>query len=82
VRFYRVVKGRRQQIKGADTKVASGVWHTLAIRAEGARFTISFNGAELFTADDPTFDQPGQVALWTKADSVTYFDSIAIRPLP
>jgi hypothetical protein len=82
VRFYRVVKGRRQQINGADTKVASGVWHILAIRAEGRRFTVSFDGAQLFIADDPTFDQPGQVALWTKADSVTHFDSIAIRPLP
>jgi hypothetical protein len=35
VRFYRVVKGRRQQLAGADVKVAANVWHTLALKAAG-----------------------------------------------
>ncbi len=82
VRFYRVVKGRRQQIAGVNTKVASGQWHTLAIRAEGSSFAIAFDGKPAFTATDTTFAAPGKVALWTKADSVTHFDTIAIRPLP
>ena len=30
---------------------------------------------------DSTFIGPGKVELWTKSDSVTYFDSIAITPL-
>jgi hypothetical protein len=81
VRFYRVVKGKREQITGADTKVASNEWHTLGLRAEGDRFTISFDGKQLFTAQDNTFAGPGKVALWTKADSVTHFDMIAITPL-
>lgn len=81
VRFYRVIKGRREQIKGANTKVASNEWHTLGLRAEGDRFTISFDGKELFTAQDDTFTGAGRVGLWTKADSVTYFDTIAITPL-
>ena len=38
VHFFRVVGGRRQELAGANTKVASGVWHTLALRAEGNRF--------------------------------------------
>ena len=82
VRFYRVVKGRREQIQGANLKVASNQWHTLGLRAEGDRFTVSFDGKELFSATDKTFAGPGSVALWTKADSVTHFDRIAIRPLP
>jgi hypothetical protein len=81
VRFYRVVKGRREELKGASAKVASNQWHTLGLRAEGERFTISFDGKTLFTADDKTFANPGKVALWTKADSVTHFDSITITPL-
>jgi hypothetical protein len=81
VNFYRVVKGRRSQIKGADTKVASGQWHTLALRAEGDRFTVTFDGKPLFTAEDKTFGEAGKVALWTKADSVTHFDTISITPL-
>ena len=81
VRFYRVVKGRRQEIKGFDTKVATGQWYTLGLRAEGNRFTVSFDGKALFTAEDKTLVNPGKVALWTKADSVTHFDTIAITPL-
>jgi hypothetical protein len=81
VRFYRVVKGSRQQIQGANLKVAANQWHTLGLRAEGDRFTVSFDGKPLFTAQDKTFANPGKVALWTKSDSVTHFDTISITPL-
>jgi hypothetical protein len=81
VRFYRVVKGRREELKGSNTKVAGNQWHTLGLRAEGDRFTVSFDGKPLFTAEDKTFGNDGKVALWTKADSVTYFDTISITPL-
>jgi hypothetical protein len=82
VRFYRVVKGKREQLAGSNTKVAPNTWHTLGLKAEGDRFTVSYDGSELFTARDATFGAPGKVALWTKADSITYFDSLMIRPLP
>ena len=81
VRFYRVVKGKREQLQGANVKVAANQWHTLGLRAEGDKFTVAFDGKPLFTGQDKTFDNTGKVALWTKADSVTYFDSIAITPL-
>ena len=81
VRFYRVVKGKRQELKGANTKVAANEWHTLELRAEGDRFTVSFDGRQLFTAQDNTFGGAGRLGLWTKADSVTYFDAITITPL-
>jgi hypothetical protein len=81
VRFYRVVKGRREQIDGANTKVAGGQWHSLGLRAEGDAFTVSFDGKTLFTAHDKTFAGPGKVALWTKSDSVTHFDTLTIMPL-
>jgi Galactocerebrosidase, C-terminal lectin domain len=81
VHFFRVVKGRRQELAGADTKVASGVWHTLTLRAEGNRFSVSLNGKPLFSHTDRTFGAGGKVALWTKADSVTRFDWIDIKPL-
>jgi hypothetical protein len=81
VHFFRVVRGRRQELAGADTKVASGVWHTLTLRAEGNRFSVSLNGKQLFSHTDRTFNAPGKVALWTKADSVTRFDWIEIKSL-
>jgi hypothetical protein len=82
VRFYRIVKGKREQLAGANTKVAANTWHTLGLKAEGDQFTVSYDGTELFTARDATFGDAGKVALWTKADSVTYFDSLTIRPGP
>ena len=81
VRFYRMVKGQRQQLDGANIKIASNEWHTLGLRAENDRFTISFDGSELFSTMDSTFVGSGKVGLWSKADSVTYFDGIAITPL-
>ena len=82
VNIYRVVKGVRSQIQGFRTKVLSNTWHTLGMRAEGDRLAVSFDGKPLFTASDRTFSGAGKVALWTKADSVTRFDSIEIRTLP
>jgi hypothetical protein len=29
---------------------------------------------------DKTFTQAGKVGVWTKADSVTYFDDLAVEP--
>jgi hypothetical protein len=82
VRFYRVVKGRREQLHGANTKVTGNEWHRLGLKAEGERFTIEFDGKTLFTSSDKTFAGAGKIALWTKSDSVTRFDQIAIDVLP
>jgi superoxide dismutase len=35
----------------------------------------------LFTAEDNTFPGPGKIGLWTKADSITRFDSLVIHKL-
>jgi hypothetical protein len=81
VRFYRLVKGKREQLASANVKVSANDWHTLALKAEGDRFTVSFEGKAPFSAQDQTFPGAGKVALWTKADSVTYFDTISIMTL-
>lgn len=81
VRLYRVVKGDRKQLASASVKVSSGQWHTLTLRAEGDRLSVSFNGKPLITQTDRTFLGLGKVALWTKADSVTHFDQIRVTPL-
>ena len=81
VRFYRVVGGKREMIAGVDANVSERAWHTLGIAARDDRFIILFNGRELFGATDGTFPGPGRVGLWTKADSVTWFESIKIKSL-
>jgi hypothetical protein len=80
VRFYKVVGGKRQQLAGANVPVSSNQWHELILRAQGERFTVTFNGKKLFSAADRTFTSPGKVAFWTKADSVTRFASLDITP--
>ena len=82
VRFYRVVKGRREQLEGANLKVSANEWHSLGLRADADRFTVSYDGKILFRATDKTFADAGKVALWTKSDSVTRFEQIKITKLP
>jgi hypothetical protein len=82
VRFYKVVGGRREQLASADLPVKADIWHTLRLDAHGDRFTVSFDSRELFTATDAAFTTPGKVAFWTKADRVTRFDALSVKPLP
>ena len=81
VRFYRVVQGRREQIGGKDIKVTGNEWHALGLKAKGERFTIEFDGETLFSTSDRTLAGAGKIGLWTKSDSVTRFDQIAIDVL-
>ena len=79
VNFYHVVRGTRRQVRGFNTKVASNQWHELSAKAVGDQFTIGFNGKTLFSVADRMIGNAGKIALWTKADSVTRFDTLNIR---
>ncbi len=87
VRFYRIHNGQRQQLATAEgVKVPRGQWHTLALRVEGNRYTVIFNGKTMHTTTDTTTGEPrpieGRAGLWVKSDSVTHFDRIEISKLP
>jgi len=81
VRLYHVVNGRRGQFAGWNGKVAGQAWHTLAVEARGNRFQVFFDGARVIDAQDDTFKDAGKVGVWTKADSVTWFDALSVKPL-
>ena len=74
VTIYHTIGGRRVAFKNVNTKVASGVWHTLRVDFEGNKFTVSFDGKKVIEASDDSFKDAGKVGVWTKADSVTLFD--------
>ena len=80
VRLYKVARGKRQQFAGMDVKVPAHVWQSLAWEVKGTHFRVFLNDTLLFEADDRTFRDAGKVGLWTKADSVTHFDDLTIRP--
>jgi hypothetical protein len=86
--LYKVEKGKRTDLPvkgsgrtyGKKVPVAKNAWSQLGLTARGSSFTVSLNGQGLYDADDSTFTGPGKVGLWTKADSVTYFDDFTIVP--
>ena len=78
-RLYRMVHGKRIQFAGANVKVPSGQWHTLGVVAKGDHIICYFDGKALIDAHDQTY-RTGKVGLWTKADSVTAFDDLAVTP--
>jgi hypothetical protein len=81
VRLYRVVGGRRQQFAGWNGKVAGRAWHALAVEARGNRFQVFFDKKPVIDASDDTFENAGKVGVWTKADSITWFGGLSVKPL-
>ncbi len=77
VTIYHTVKGKRVAFKNVNTKVTSGVWHTLRVDFDGTKFTVTFDGQSVIEATDDSFSEAGKVGVWTKADSVTLFDDFA-----
>jgi len=84
VTLYKTVKGVRSELDivgrkggyGVKVPVPANTWHTLRIDFKGPRFSVSFNGKQLFEVEDSTFTEAGKVGLWTKADSITLFDEV------
>ncbi|HEX7124418.1 MAG TPA: hypothetical protein VF406_01410 [Thermodesulfobacteriota bacterium] len=81
VRLYYVRDGRRREIASWNGKVGANVWHELRAEARGDRFEVYWDGEKVLDAQDRTFPDAGRVGVWTKADSVTYFDDLKVEPL-
>jgi len=77
VTIYHTIKGKRVSFKNVNTKVASGVWHTLRVDFAVNKFTVTFDGGKVIEASDDSFSEAGKVGVWTKADSVTLFDDFS-----
>lgn len=77
-RLYHVVNGRRVQFAGANFKVTPGEWHDLRVECVGNKIVCYYEGAKKIEATDDAFKEAGKVGLWTKADSVTYFDDLRV----
>jgi hypothetical protein len=85
--LYKVESGVRQSIapKGLPSRsygvkhdIPRGRWNTLKIEFQGGSFIVFLNGERLFETEDQTFMKAGKTGLWTKADSVTYFDEFTV----
>ena len=84
--LYKVQAGKRTDLPvkgegrtyGKPSKVPSGQWGTLRVVAKGSLFEVYHNASKLYEVEDTTFTQAGKVGVWTKADSVTYFDDLTV----
>ena len=85
--LYKVENGVRQSIApkglpsrsyGVKHEIPRGRWNTLGIEFQGSSFVVFLNGERLFETEDQTFTKAGKTGLWTKADSVTYFDEFTV----
>jgi hypothetical protein len=86
--LYKVENGKRSDLplKGAGrtygkkTDVPKNTWSQLGVTVRGSLFMVSINGQGLYQVEDMTFTSAGKIGVWTKADSVTYFDDLTIVP--
>jgi hypothetical protein len=80
VRLYFVKDGRRKQLASWSGEVTAHAWHELRVHAQGPHLRVLWNGTKIIDEQDGTFSKAGKVGLWTKADSVTYFDDLSVAP--
>lgn len=86
--LYKVEGGKRLSLEprgtpsktyGVRRKIPKRTWSTLKVTFDGPRFEVFFDGARIMDVVDMTFTGAGNAGLWTKADSVTYFDDFEIE---
>lgn len=85
--LYKVEKGERVSLapKGTPSKtygvkhaVPKQTWNTLKVDFSGPLFVVSLNGERLMEVHDKSLTADGKVGVWTKADSVIYFDDFTV----
>jgi hypothetical protein len=84
--LYKAQNGKREDLPvkgegrtyGKNATVPKNQWSELRVTAKGNLFTVWLNGQKLYEVEDGTFTEAGKVGLWTKADSVTYFDDLKV----
>ena len=62
----------------ASHRIDDRDWNLLKVAFRGPHFTLFFGHRKLIDAMDATFAVSGKTGLWTKADTVAYFDNYRI----
>jgi len=72
-------KGAVSNAYGVKHRVPKRIWTALDVTFQGTVFTVRLDGETLFRVEDSTFKEAGKTGLWTKSDSVIYFDDFQIE---
>ena len=82
VRVYRVVGGNRTRLEDEnDLELDPGIWHTLKVEDRGMRIRVWINGVPVAGGRDRTNREPGAIGVWTRGDSVAWFDDLRVEPI-
>jgi hypothetical protein len=74
--------GHRTLLTGAyHLLITEEEWHTLRVEARGTRIKVWYDGKLRYELEHAGIQQAGKVGLWTKSDSVTYFDDLTVENL-
>lgn len=80
--LWKFVQGKRSMVKRGTENVPLqlGQWYDMKIAVHGAQIEGYLNGKKLI---DYTWTEPiaGKVGLWSKTDSVSYFDEFVVTPM-
>jgi Domain of Unknown Function (DUF1080) len=79
-RFYYYERGRHMITTTSIKAPALGQWHRLKVSANGDHIQGWLNDNVLIDQRDSRFTA-GRIGLWTKADSITAFDSLTVVPM-
>jgi hypothetical protein len=71
-------KGAVSNNYGVKHRVPKQIWSILSVGFQGNLFTVSLDNQKLFDVEDSTFTGAGRTGLWTKSDSVIYFDDFQV----
>jgi hypothetical protein len=71
-------KGSGPFAYGRKATIEPGVWSALRVDVTGSVFEAFLDGEKLFEVEDSSFGEAGKVGVWTKADSVSYFDDLRV----
>ena len=71
-------KGAVSNAYGVKHTIPKQTWTTLSVEFHGSLFSVSLDGQKLFDVEDSTFAGAGKTGLWTKSDSVIYFDDFEV----
>lgn len=80
-RVYTVKDGKRRQLQSATVRADHRAWHTLRITMSGDHIECFLDGDKHLDVRDETFDAPGTIGLWTKADAQTHFDDLVVTEM-
>lgn len=81
IRLYSVKDGKRRQLASWSGTVTAGAWHENVVEIRGDHILVFWDGTKVLDYRDSTFMEAGRIGVWTKADSVTYFDDLRVEPL-